>query len=107
MCSWLDPSDQTGEILAPNGPVSIDEAAAAFKEQALALKAGGADIMWIETISSTEEIEAAVQGVADVGLPIVYTVSIDTNGRTMMGLTAEDHRTYQHQLKYRYQCRWH
>lgn len=80
----------TGEILAPNGPVSIDDAAAAFNEQALALKAGGADIMWIETISSAEEIEAAVRGVTPVGLPIVYTVSIDTNGRTMMGLTASD-----------------
>lgn len=80
----------TGEILAPNGPVSIDDASAAFNEQALALKAGGADIMWIETISSAEEIEAAVRGVAPVGLPIVYTVSIDTNGRTMMGLTAAD-----------------
>jgi len=80
----------TGEILAPNGPVSIDDAAAAFNEQAQALKAGGADIMWIETISSAEEIEAAVRGVADVGLPIVFTVSIDTNGRTMMGLTAAD-----------------
>ena len=80
----------TGEILAPNGPVSIDEAAAAFKEQAEALKEGGADILWIETISSAEEIEAAVQGVSGVGLPIVYTVSIDTNGRTMMGLTASD-----------------
>lgn len=80
----------TGEILAPNGPVSVDDAAAAFNEQAHALKAGGADVMWIETISSAEEIEAAVRGVADVGLPIVFTVSIDTNGRTMMGLTAAD-----------------
>jgi len=80
----------TGEILAPNGPVSIEDAAAAFHEQALALKAGGADIMWIETISSAEEIEAAVKGVAGIGLPVVYTVSIDTNGRTMMGLTASD-----------------
>ncbi len=80
----------TGEILAPNGPISIQQAADAFEEQALALKAGGADIMWIETISSAEEIEAAVLGVANVGLPIVYTVSIDTNGRTMMGLTAAD-----------------
>lgn len=80
----------TGEILAPNGPVSIEDAAAAFHEQALALKAGGADIMWIETISSAEEIEAAVRGVSSVGLPVVYTVSIDTNGRTMMGLTAAD-----------------
>lgn len=80
----------TGEILEPNGPVSIDQARAAFKEQAEALKEGGVDILWIETISSAEEIEAAVLGCADVGLPIVYTVSIDTNGRTMMGLTASD-----------------
>lgn len=80
----------TGEILAPNGPVSIEEAAAAFKEQAEALKEGGADILWIETISSAEEIEAAVLGASGIGLPVVYTVSIDTNGRTMMGLTASD-----------------
>ena len=78
----------TGEILEPNGPVSIDEAKAAFAEQAHALAEGGADILWIETISSAEEIEAAVLGAAEAGLPIVYTVSIDTNGRTMMGLTA-------------------
>lgn len=77
----------TGEILAPNGPVSIDEARKAFAEQGQALADGGADILWIETISSAEEIEAAVLGAADIGLPIVYTVSIDTNGRTMMGLT--------------------
>jgi len=77
----------TGEILAPNGPVSIDQARQAFAEQAEALVEGGVDILWIETISSAEEIEAAVLGAADVGLPIVYTVSIDTNGRTMMGMT--------------------
>ena len=29
-------------------------------------------------------------GASQIGLPIVYTVSIDTNGRTMMGLTASD-----------------
>lgn len=89
----------TGEILAPNGPVSIEEAAASFKEQAEALKEGGADILWIETISSAEEIEAAVLGASDVGLPIVYTVSIDTNGRTMMGLTASDTVSMKDNLK--------
>ena len=77
----------TGEILQPNGSVSIDQARRAFAEQAEALAEGGVDILWIETISSAEEIEAAVLGAADIGLPIVYTVSIDTNGRTMMGLT--------------------
>ena len=80
----------TGEILEPNGTVSIADARKAFSEQAAALKAGGVDILWIETISSSEEIEAAVMAAAEHDLPIVYTVSIDTNGRTMMGLTAED-----------------
>jgi len=78
----------TGEILEPNGTVSIASAKEAFSEQAAALKAGGVDILWIETISSAEEIEAAVMAAAEHNLPIVYTVSIDTNGRTMMGLTA-------------------
>lgn len=77
----------TGEILEPNGPVSIEQAKAAFSEQARALAEGGADILWIETISSAEEIQAAVLAASEIGLPLVYTVSIDTNGRTMMGLT--------------------
>lgn len=77
----------TGEILEPNGSVSIEAATVAFTEQAVALAEGGADILWIETISSAEEIQAAIDGAAQVGLPVVYTVSIDTNGRTMMGLT--------------------
>lgn len=80
----------TGEILEPSGPVSIEQARAAFREQAQALAEGGVDVLWIETISSTEEITAAILGAADVGLPVVCTASIDTNGRTMMGLTAED-----------------
>lgn len=80
----------SGEILEPNGPVSVEAAAEAFSEQAIALKNGGADVLWIETMSSAEEIKAAVSGAATTGLPIVYTVSIDTNGRTMMGLTPAD-----------------
>ena len=80
----------TGEILEPNGSLSVAEARDAFAEQARALAAGGVDILWAETLSSAEEIEAAVGGAADNGLPIVCTVSIDTNGRTMMGLTAAD-----------------
>ena len=51
---------------------------------------GGADVLWIETISSVEEAKAAVMGASKAGLPIVLTLSIDTNGRTMMGVTAAD-----------------
>lgn len=80
----------TGDILEPNGPLSKAEAADIFEEQARALAEGGADVLWLETLSSTEEVEAAVEGAGRVGLPVVNTLSIDTNGRTMMGLTAAD-----------------
>ncbi len=80
----------TGEILEPSGSLTIAEAANAFREQAQALYEGGADVLWIETMSSREEIDAALQACADVPLPVAFTVSIDTNGRTMMGLTASD-----------------
>jgi 5-methyltetrahydrofolate--homocysteine methyltransferase len=77
----------TGEILEPVGTLSHDDAVAAFAEQAMALKAGGADVLWIETMSSEEELTAAVEGAAKASLPIVTTMSFDTNGRTMMGIT--------------------
>ena len=67
-----------------------EEARAAFSEQAIALARGGADILWIETMSSAEETEAASPGAQAVDLPIVATLSFDTNGRTMMGLTPAD-----------------
>ena len=79
----------TGEILAPLGDLQADDAIAAFAEQALALEQGGADVIWIETMSSQEEVEYAVQGAASkTDLPIVFTMSFDTNGRTMMGVGA-------------------
>lgn len=77
----------TGEIMQPVGAMSHDEAVNAFAEQAMALKEGGADVLWIETMSSEEELKAAVEGAAKAGLPIVTTMSFDTNGRTMMGIT--------------------
>ena len=80
----------TGEILAPLGEMQPEDAVAAFTEQALALKQGGADVLWIETMSSTEEVELAVRGAGRAGLPIVFTMSFDTNGRTMMGVGASD-----------------
>ena len=77
----------TGEILEPLGPLSPAEAQESFAEQAAALANGGADILWIETLSSAEEAEAAIAGARRTGLPVVTTLSFDTNGRTMMGLT--------------------
>jgi 5-methyltetrahydrofolate--homocysteine methyltransferase len=77
----------TGEILEPLGPLSFEAAREAFAEQAAALARGGADILWVETMSSVEETEAAIAGARTTGLPVVATLSFDTNGRTMMGIT--------------------
>ena len=88
----------TGEIMEPIGPLTFDDAKAAFAEQALALKAGGADVLWIETMSSREEVEAAVAGAAVAELPIVCTLSFDTNGRTMMGISPSDFSSIEQSL---------
>jgi len=89
----------TGEILEPLGPLSLEAAREAFAEQAVALARGGADLLWIETMSSTEETEAAIEGARTTGLPVVATLSFDTNGRTMMGVTPAElaalHRRHQ------------
>ncbi len=77
----------TGEIFMPVGTFPYQEGVDAFAEQAKALKEGNVDVLWIETMSSEEELRAAVEGAAKVGLPIVTTMSFDTNGRTMMGIT--------------------
>jgi methionine synthase I (cobalamin-dependent) len=70
--------------------LSLDDARAAFAEQAVALARGGVDLLWIETMSSIEETEAAVAGAQSTGLPVVATLSFDTNGRTMMGITPSE-----------------
>ena len=76
----------TGEIYQPVGPLSIGDGRDAFAEQARALAEGGVDVLWIETISGKEELEAAATGAAPTGLPIIATMTFDTNGHTMMGL---------------------
>lgn len=80
----------TGEILAPLGACEPAAAEAAFAAQAAALAEGGCDLLWIETMSAAEEVAAAVRGAAATGLPLVVTMSFDTGGRTMMGLTPAD-----------------
>jgi len=80
----------TGELMVPMGALTKESATEAFAEQAQALEAGGADILWIETMSSLEEVEAALAGAATTNLPSVCTISFDINGRSMMGVTPAD-----------------
>ncbi len=80
----------TGELLQPLGALTYDAAVEAFAEQIEGLKAGGAEVAWIETMSAPDEIRAAAEAAIQVGLPYTYTGSFDTAGRTMMGLAPQD-----------------
>ncbi|MFY9212587.1 MAG: betaine--homocysteine S-methyltransferase [Aestuariivita sp.] len=80
----------TGEIMEPVGALSHALAVEIFHEQADGLKEGGADLCWLETISAPEEYRAAAEAFALAGMPWVGTMSFDTAGRTMMGMTSAD-----------------
>lgn len=77
----------TGDLFEPLGTLTHEEGVAVFAEQARALVEAGVDVLWIETISSWEELNAAVEAAAQFDVPVSATLSFDTNGRTMMGIS--------------------
>ncbi len=77
----------TGDLFVPLGAMTESQAIEVFAEEMEGLKAGGADVIWIETMSAPDEIRAAALAAEKVGMPYVVTASFDTAGRTMMGLT--------------------
>jgi 5-methyltetrahydrofolate--homocysteine methyltransferase len=70
----------TGEIFEPMGTLTHTAAVEMFHEQA--------DVLWVETISAAEEYKAASEAARLAGMPWCGTMSFDTAGRTMMGLTS-------------------
>ena len=80
----------TGEIMAPMGALTHELAVEMFHAQAEGLKAGGADVLWVETISAPEEYKAAAEAAKLADMPWCGTMSFDTAGRTMMGVTSAD-----------------
>lgn len=78
----------TGEIMEPIGALSHSDAVEIFHEQAEGLKEGGADVLWLETISAPEEFKAGAEAAQLAGMPWCGTMSFDTAGRTMMGVTS-------------------
>jgi len=76
----------TGDLFVPLGELTHEAAVDSFKTQMEGLKAGGADVLWIETMSAEEEIRAAAEAAQAVGMDYVFTASFDTAGRTMMGI---------------------
>ena len=80
-----------GELLAPLGKRTYDEAVEMFAAQVEGLAEGGVDLLYIETMSSLEEVRAAIEGArrAAPHLPLTATLSFDTRGRTNMGVRPE------------------
>jgi 5-methyltetrahydrofolate--homocysteine methyltransferase len=78
----------TGELLAPLGAMTPEEAQEIFEEQLRGLRDGGIDLVLIETMSDLAEVQAAVAAARAVvpDLPVVATLSFDTNLRSMMGV---------------------
>lgn len=78
----------TGGLLEPLGDLTPEEVTDAYKTQAIGLVEGGVDILWLETFSDLKEIQAAIKGIRQVtNLPLVATMSYDTAGHTMMGVS--------------------
>ncbi len=82
----------SGEIFVPMGSLTYDAAVEGFARQAEGLVAGGVDCFWIETMSDLQEVQAALEGARRVApdMPIVATMTFDTRGFTMMGVSPAD-----------------
>jgi 5-methyltetrahydrofolate--homocysteine methyltransferase len=78
----------TGELMKPLGTLSYVVAVEAFAEQAKALAEGGVDAILVETMSDLNEAKAAIVGAQRAtDLPILCTLSFDTQRHTMMGVS--------------------
>ncbi|WP_230981008.1 bifunctional homocysteine S-methyltransferase/methylenetetrahydrofolate reductase [Gemmatimonas groenlandica] len=81
-----------GVRLEPYGPTSKDEARGLFREQMLALKAGGADCFLLETFTDLEELEQAILAAreVDAGMPVIAQATVGPDLRTSFGASPED-----------------
>ncbi len=71
--------------------IGFDELADVFREQAVGLIQGGADLLLIETSQDILEVKAAIDGIEQafeetgICLPVQAQVTLDTTGRMLLG----------------------
>lgn len=79
-----------GELLEPNGTLSFEEAYDIFKEQIIAGKNAGVDLVVIETMTDLYEVKAACLAAKENSdLPVISTMTFEKNGRTFTGCSPE------------------
>ena len=79
----------TGEQLKPMGNMDFEELIDIYKEQIKYMVAAGVDILVVETMMSLQETRAALIAAKETcDLPIMATISIENDGRTLYGTDA-------------------
>jgi len=80
-----------GVRIEPWGKTSVEEAEAAFTEQAGGLLAGGVDAFILETFYDINEIHQAINAVKKIcDKPIIASMTINEEGCALYGTTPED-----------------
>ncbi len=83
-----------GQLLEPLGDVTYEEIYDSYKEQALAVAEGGADFIWVMTMTDTKATEAAIKAVGEhTDLPVFASMAFDPTPkgpRTMMGVSPKE-----------------
>ena len=78
-----------GKFLKPVGEVDFSEAVSVFREQIRGLKDGGADVIFVETMSDLREAKAAIIAAKQEELPVFCMMTFQDDGRTLLGVTPE------------------
>lgn len=79
----------TGILLKPMGPMEFEELILIYKEQVDALLKAGVDLFVVETMMSLQETRAAVIAIKETcDLPIMATLTFESDGRTLYGTDA-------------------
>ncbi|MBD5486450.1 MAG: dihydropteroate synthase [Lachnospiraceae bacterium] len=79
----------TGEQLAPLGRLDFEELIDIYKEQINYLVEAGADLLVVETMMSLQETRAALIAAKEVcDLPVMATMTFESDGRTLYGTDA-------------------
>lgn len=79
-----------GIKIEPLGPTSFDETCGYFEQQVIPLLAGGVDLFVLETFTNVDELAQAVRAVRrHSDLPILASMTVDDEGRTLLGMPPE------------------
>lgn len=80
----------TGEQLSPMGKMDFEELIAIYKEQIGCLVRAGVDLLVVETMMSLQESRAALIAAKEsCDLPVMVTMTFESDGRTLYGTDAK------------------